>query len=113
MDALAPLVTIRQTDFQFKIIGAAVVRAGTIKRDKSRHFDRQALFDVGRLERTALDSDAAVRRRRGKPDRRQRPGRAIRTNVGEDAGAHVTARCRLELTFDDIVLRVGRKRADA
>jgi hypothetical protein len=87
MNAFALLVTIRQTDFQFKIIGAAVVRAGTIKRDNSRHFDRRALFDVGRFQRTALDSDAAVRRRRGEPGRRQRPGRAIRTNVGEDAGA--------------------------
>ena len=103
MDSFAPLVTIRQTDFQFKIVGAAVVRAGPIKRDECRHLDCKALFDVGRFQRAALDIDAAVRRRRGKPDRRQRPGRAIRTNVGEDAGAHVTARRRLELTFDDVV----------
>jgi len=58
MDAFAPLVTIRQTDFQFKIIGTAVVRASMIKRDKSRHFDRQALFDVGRFQRAALDCRA-------------------------------------------------------
>ena len=49
MDAFAPLVTIRRTDFQFKNIGAAVVRASMIKRDKSRHFDRETLFDVGRF----------------------------------------------------------------
>src|SRR5579864_4747290 len=29
MNALAPLVAIRQTDFQFKIVGAAVARGGT------------------------------------------------------------------------------------
>jgi hypothetical protein len=53
VDAFAPRVTIRQTDLQFKIIGAAVVRPGTIKPDKSRHFDRQTLFDVGRFQRAA------------------------------------------------------------
>jgi hypothetical protein len=57
MDAFAPPLTVRRTDFQFKNVGAAVVRRGTIKRDKSRHIDRQALFDVGRRERAALDSD--------------------------------------------------------
>ena len=41
------------------------------------------------------------------------PRHQIRTNVGEDAGAHVAARRRLELTFDDVVLRVSHKRAGA
>jgi hypothetical protein len=59
MEAFAPLVTIRQTDFQFKIVGAAVVRAGAIKRDKRRHLDRQTLFDVGRVPRLTLTLSCA------------------------------------------------------
>src|SRR5579862_2173219 len=113
MDAFAPLVTVRQSDLQFEIVGATVLRACAVKRNERRHFNRQALFDVGRFQRAALDSDAAVRRRRGQPDRRQRPRRAIRTDVSEEAGAYVAARRRLELTLDDIILilRVSRERA--
>ena len=84
MDAFGPFLTVRRNDFQLKNIGAAVVRGGVIKRDKCRHIDRQTLFDVGRFQRAALDNDAAVRRRRSKPDRRQRPGRAIGTDVDEE-----------------------------
>src|SRR5487761_1052906 len=44
-----------ERDFQFEFVGAVEIRRGTIKSAEGRHVDRQALLDVGRLERGALD----------------------------------------------------------
>ena len=62
-----------------------------------------------------FDSDFAVRlHMRVYLIAAQRPGRDNPDGMSvRDADAHVAARRRLKLTFDDIVLRVSRQHTDA
>ena len=85
--------------FQFKAIVALEILAGAIERDKSRRFDRQALFEIGRFEHRATHGDGAVFGRDGEPYRRQRTGSAIGVNAGVDADAHLAPSRRLDFAI--------------
>src|ERR1700733_4673955 len=101
-------------DFELKIIGAIEVGRGVIKRDQGRHFNRQALLDIGRLERGAPDVDRAMRRRIQQTDRRQRARSAVRPYAGVDADPHIAPRRSADIALDQIRLRasITRRRAE-
>src|SRR5208282_3190010 len=97
LKVLKPLAASGKADFQLELVRAVEVPRGAIESDEGWHVDAQALFEIGRLERAALDADGAVRWRGHKPNRRQRTRGTIRPNVGVDADPHVAARRRLAL----------------
>jgi hypothetical protein len=66
---------IREINFQFEAIRTVEIPIGAIERDKCRRLDRQTLFQIGRLQRRALDSDAAVVGSNRQPDRCSGPER--------------------------------------
>ena len=98
--------------FQFEAIVALEILAleilaGAIERDKSRRFDRQALFEIGRFEHRATHGDGAVFGRNGEPYRRQRTGSAIRANAAVDADAHLAPRRSFDFPVYGIVLAIN------
>src|SRR4029077_8409550 len=84
-DVLNLLAASGETDFQIERVAAVEILRGAIERDEGRHFGGQALLEIRRLENRAFDVDGPMRRCVDKADGRQRSGRAIRTNGGEDA----------------------------
>jgi hypothetical protein len=96
-----------EAHFQFEAIIALEVLTGAIERDESRHFDRQALFDVSCFEHRTTHRDGAVFGRNGEPYRRQRTGGAIGTNAAIDADAHLAPRPSLDFAIYGVALAVA------
>jgi hypothetical protein len=101
------LLAAREIHFQHEFIGTAEIPRGAIEGDEYRHLGSQALFVIGRLERTTLDVHGAVRRRGHEPNGRQRTRRTVRPDIAVDGDAHFFPRRRLDLALGDIALRHG------
>jgi hypothetical protein len=93
--------------FQFEAIVALEILAGAIERDKSRRFDRQALFEISRFQHRATHGDGAVFGCNDEPYRWQRTGSAIGANAGVDADTHLAPRRSLDFPIYGIVLAVN------
>src|ERR1700733_14324627 len=79
---LSLFATAGKADLQFKLVHAAEVLNRMINGDEGRHVSRQALLEIGGLERGSPHGDRAMRRRRRQADRRQRTGGAVLLDAG-------------------------------
>ena len=108
MEALDLFAAIRPGNFQGELIAATEIERRAIECDEGRRLGGEALLEIGGFKHAAFDGHGTVRRRRGKADRRQRTGRAIRANISVDADPKVLSRRGFEFPLSDISLRLRR-----
>ena len=84
-DALQLGAALRIFDLDDRHVGADEIRLGLIKRNKTGHFQRQALLVIGRGDLALLQRDGAVGGLRDQPDRGQGSRGAIGLHVEIDA----------------------------